>query len=183
MKFTAPDYESLKLSILSYFKRLGKLPAALRRESKSETAFLYTILDGCLWGLTNRDDMDQYKDTHVETAIKAIVKELDAAPAFLTTPLPLTEAVVRQNLRRYTKAVLPLTLTLTKPGGFVYEIEETFHNNAPTPGQLQEVATLLVPLFDCQIATTGGYQITFLAHGVKPFDDWTVLEKPAEKTY
>lgn len=74
MKFTADHYRSLKLCINLVY------PTGIpdRKSDESETRFLWNIFWKCDWTVKYREHYYEgdYTDSHIQAALKNIVKEL-----------------------------------------------------------------------------------------------------------
>jgi hypothetical protein len=78
MKFTSKHLESLKIAIIESDINIKEMKLKYNIEGKSETRFLWDLFWMSKW--TKKEHKHYYEgdynDSHIQTAIKSIVKEL-----------------------------------------------------------------------------------------------------------
>lgn len=75
MKFSNEDFANLKIAIKQQNINLAKLRKEYLMEGKSNTRFYWDVYWKSNWSALNRNG--RYNDSHIETAIKKAIQELE----------------------------------------------------------------------------------------------------------
>lgn len=78
MKFSTEHYTNLKNAVIEAVNDLHTEISDLREEGQSETRFVWDLFWACKWSKSADYRQSNYLDSHIQTALKNIVKELEA---------------------------------------------------------------------------------------------------------